>query len=103
VPVRPGIAIAAAGLDCVVPELSTSRLFLLEPGSVDVRDCDLRHADVTFLLGDHLGLPDALREQWLGLGAQRLSVGPVILYTEDTIALVANELDRSATVSDDRT
>jgi tRNA (pseudouridine54-N1)-methyltransferase len=100
--VRPGIAVAAAGLSCVLPELSSSRLFLMEAGSADVRDCDLSHRDTCFLLGDHLGLSDELREQWMALGAERLSVGPVVLYTEDTIALVANELDRRASVSDSR-
>jgi tRNA (pseudouridine54-N1)-methyltransferase len=99
--VRPGIAVAADGLACVLPELEHSRLFLLEPGAADVRGCDFRHSDNTFLLGDHLGLEEAIREQWLQLGAQRISVGPVALYTEDTIALVANELDRHQSVSNE--
>jgi tRNA (pseudouridine54-N1)-methyltransferase len=99
-PARPGIAIAAGGLECVLPELTHSKLFLLEPGAADVRSCDLTHADKTFLLGDHLGLSPALREQWLQLGAQSISVGPLALYTEDTIALVANELDRHVLVSE---
>jgi tRNA (pseudouridine54-N1)-methyltransferase len=98
-PVRPGIAIAADGLACVLPELEHSRLFLLEPGAADVRACDFHHSDNSFLLGDHLGIDAAIREQWLQLGAQRISVGPLALYTEDTIALVANELDRHADVS----
>lgn len=98
-PVRPGISVATEGLACVLPELEHSRLFLLEPGAADVRGCDFRHADNSFLLGDHLGIDPTIREQWLQLGAQRISVGPVALYTEDTIALVANELDRHATVS----
>jgi tRNA (pseudouridine54-N1)-methyltransferase len=98
--VRPGISVAAQGLACVVPELANSRLFLLEPGGADVRSCDLNHPENTFLLGDHLGLTPEVREQWLQLGAQSISVGPVALYTEDTIALVANELDRHALVSD---
>jgi tRNA (pseudouridine54-N1)-methyltransferase len=99
-PVRPGIAVAAEGLACVLPELSKSRLFLLEPGGADVRGCDFSHPENTFLLGDHLGLTPEIREQWLQLGAQSISVGPVAIYTEDTIALVANELDRRAVVSD---
>jgi len=99
-PVRPGIAVAAEGLACVLPELSNSRLFLLEPGGADVRGCDFSHPENTFLLGDHLGLTPEIREQWLQLGAQSISVGPVAIYTEDTIALVANELDRHALVSD---
>jgi tRNA (pseudouridine54-N1)-methyltransferase len=98
-PVRPGIAVAAEGLACVLPELANSRLFLLEPGGVDVRGCDFGHRENAFLLGDHLGLTPEVREQWLQLGAQSISVGPVAIYTEDTIALVANELDRHALVS----
>lgn len=99
-PVRPGIAVAAAGIECVLPELANSRLFLLEPGGADVRGCDFSHPENTFLLGDHLGIAPSLREQWLQLGAQSISVGPVAIYTEDTIALVANELDRHALVSE---
>jgi tRNA (pseudouridine54-N1)-methyltransferase len=99
-PVRPGIAIAAEGIACVLPELTNSRLFLLEPGGADVRGCDFDHPENAFLLGDHLGLTPEVREHWLQLGAQSISVGPVAIYTEDTIALVANELDRHALVSD---
>lgn len=98
-PVRPGIAVAADGLAAVLPELTNSQLFLLEPGGEDVRGCDFSHAENTFLLGDHLGLSAQLRAQWLQLGARSISVGPVALYTEDTIALVANELDRRTFVS----
>lgn len=99
-PVRPGIAVAAEGIACVLPELANSRLFLLEPGGADVRSCDLSNSENAFLLGDHLGLTPQIREQWLQLGAQSISVGPVAIYTEDTIALVANELDRRALVSE---
>lgn len=97
--VRPGISVAAEGIACVLPELTHSRLYLLEPGGTDARACDFSHADNTFLLGDHLGIAPELREQWMQLGALSISVGPVALYTEDTIALVANELDRHAVVS----
>jgi tRNA (pseudouridine54-N1)-methyltransferase len=99
-PVRPGIAVAAGGIECVLPELENSRLFLLEPAGTDIRACDFSASENTFLLGDHLGMTPALREQWLELGAQSISVGPVALYTEDTIALVSNELDRHALVSE---
>lgn len=99
-PVRQGIAIAEGDIDCVLPELADSRLFLLEPDSPDVRTCDLIRPDCCFLLGDHVGIEPAIRERWLELGAQRISVGPMALYTEDTIALVANELDRRVLVSE---
>jgi len=94
--VRPGIATLDGGLEQVLPELQGSQLFLLEPGAPDIRDSDLSAPDATFLLGDHVGLPDALRSAWLALGARALSVGPVALHTADAITLVANELDRRA-------
>ena len=84
----------AGGRERILPELRDSQLFLLEPGAPDIRGCELPTADVTFLLGDHLGLPDALRSEWLSRGARALSVGPVALHTADAITLVANELDR---------
>lgn len=94
--VRAGIAAVTGGLDQVLPELAGSQLFLLEPGAPDIRACELGAPDVAFLLGDHLGFPEGVREAWLARGARKVSVGPVALHTADAITLVANELDRRA-------
>ena len=92
--VRTGIACAVGGLEQVLPELQGSQLFVLEPGAPDIRTSELGAADVAFLLGDHLGFPEGVREAWLARGARSVSVGPVALHTADAITLVANELDR---------
>lgn len=92
--VRPGLAIAAGGFERLFPELSGSQLYLLEPGAPDIREHELPAGDLTFVLGDHLGLAGTLRAELLARGAKTLSVGPKPLHTEDVIALVHNELDR---------
>jgi tRNA (pseudouridine54-N1)-methyltransferase len=91
---RRGVAVAEGGIDCVLPELAASALYLLEPSGTDIRSAKLQADEASFILGDHLGLPPGLRERLLGLGATPLSVGPRALHTEDAIALVHNELDR---------
>jgi tRNA (pseudouridine54-N1)-methyltransferase len=92
--VRPGLALAAGGLETLLPELSGSKLYLLEPGAPDLREQALDAPDQTFVLGDHLGLTEALRAELLALGATPVSVGPKPLHSADVIALVHNELDR---------
>ena len=92
--VRPGLSVAAGGFATVLPELIGSRVYVLELGAPDLREQALGAADMTFVLGDHLGLPDTLRAELLALGAIPVSVGPKPLHTEDVIAIVHNELDR---------
>jgi tRNA (pseudouridine54-N1)-methyltransferase len=95
-PVREGISIADGGVDCVWSELAGAALYLLEEGAPDLRSCSLPNGEVAFVIGDHLGLPDGLREALLARGAQAVSVGPLSLHAEDVVTLVANELDRRA-------
>lgn len=94
--VRPGLAVAAGGFETVLPELAGSDVYLLEPGGADIREQTFSPADTAFVLGDHVGVSDALRSQLLALGAKPVSVGPKALHSEDVIALVHNEIDRRA-------
>ncbi|HKU39720.1 MAG TPA: hypothetical protein VJR89_16280, partial [Polyangiales bacterium] len=66
---RPGMAIAAGGIETLWSELQASRVYVLEPGGQDIRDCDLSGDDACFVLGDHLGLSEALRAELLARGA----------------------------------
>jgi tRNA (pseudouridine54-N1)-methyltransferase len=95
-PVRPGIAVADGGIDVLLPELAGSALYLLEPNAPDIRACSQLDAaaDNAFIVGDHLGLTEPVRQVFFALGAQPISVGPRALHSEDVIAIVANELDR---------
>ncbi|HEY2733162.1 MAG TPA: hypothetical protein VGI70_04220 [Polyangiales bacterium] len=95
VTVRPGIAIARGALETILPDVSAGSLYLLEPNAPDIRSHALRDPAPVFLLGDQRGLEPSVRERWLALGARPVSVGPTALFTEDVIAIVANELDRA--------
>jgi tRNA (pseudouridine54-N1)-methyltransferase len=94
VQVREGISIADGGLESVWDELAGSALYLLEEGAADLRACAIPSGDVAFVIGDHVGFPEGVREELLGRGAQAVSVGPISLHAEDVVTLVANELDR---------
>jgi tRNA (pseudouridine54-N1)-methyltransferase len=94
VEVRPGIALARGGLECVLAELDGAALCVLEENAPDVRSADLRHDDVACFLGDHLGFAEADRDRLTALGATAVSVGPRSLHTDDVIAILSNELDR---------
>jgi tRNA (pseudouridine54-N1)-methyltransferase len=94
VEVRPGISVANGGIEVLLPELAGCALYLLDHAGRDIRELTLTPSEVAFVLGDHLGLSDAVRAQVLALGAVTVSVGPTMLHSEDVIAVVANELDR---------
>lgn len=92
---RSGICVAVGGMDVLRSELAGTCLYLLEQQGADIRGLALsEQQDVTFVLGDHLGIGAELRAEWLELGAVPVSVGPTQLHTQDVITLVANELDR---------
>ena len=92
--VRNGISIAAGGVECVWGELDGSALYLLEEGTADLRSEPPPELDCAFVIGDHLGLPESIRETLVTRGARAVSVGPISLHAEDVITLVSNELDR---------
>ena len=95
VDVRNGISIASAGLEVIWDALAGSALYVLEEGAPDLRRCELPEAGASaFVIGDHLGLTAAAREQLAARGARPVSIGPLSLHAEDVIVLLNNELDR---------
>jgi len=94
VPVRAGISIANGGSETLLSELQGCALYLLDQAGTDIRHVEFAQRDAAFVLGDHLGLSDAVRAEWLSRGALPISVGPRQLHTQDVIGLVSNELDR---------
>lgn len=93
---RPGVAVADGGLDVVIGDTRGSAHFLLDEAGPDIRREPLDGADVTFFLGDHLGLDAHSRALISQLGARPVSLGPVAVHAEDAVALASNELDRRA-------
>jgi tRNA (pseudouridine54-N1)-methyltransferase len=94
--VRPGIAVAAGGLDAVIADLDVHTAYRLEERGAEVRDAKLDLRNPVFFVGDHLGFDAATDTRLNALAPTALSVGPVSLHAEDAVALVVNELDRRA-------
>jgi tRNA (pseudouridine54-N1)-methyltransferase len=92
-PVRAGMAVALGGIETVLAELGDEPLYILEQAAPDIRAAVIG-GDATFVLGDHLGLPEPVRVTLMAAGATALSVGPRALHSEDVLAIVHNELDR---------
>lgn len=92
--VRPGIAIAQAGLDAVLQETAHSTRYVLDRAGEDIRAASTFEGDVTFFLGDHLGLEPDTRAVLEHAGARPVSLGPVDVHAEDALSIVWNELDR---------
>ncbi len=99
VELRPGVSLARGDLDCVLSELGEARLYLLDEHAPDVREVGCgRQGDsgaAAYFLGDHLGFESEDRERLSALGATAVSVGPRSLHSDDVIAVLWNELDRS--------
>jgi tRNA (pseudouridine54-N1)-methyltransferase len=92
--VRPGIAVAAGGLEAVLADLPIAPAYALDETGTDIRQENFDPRDVTLFVGDHLGFDDATRGRLGGLGVRSLSVGPTSLHAEDAIAVASNEMDR---------
>lgn len=94
-PVRPGIAIAAGGLDAALDDAGDLPLFVLDEKGDDVATVPLPR-DVVLVVGDHLGFDDAARQTLRARGARPLAIGPVSVHSDDAVAVVTNAMDRSA-------
>ncbi len=87
-----GIYAQRADVQDVLQQASATELLYLHEDGIDVREATFDTQNVTFVLGDHLGLLDE-EEALLG-HSKRVSVGPVKLHTDHCITIVHNELDR---------
>lgn len=59
----------------------------------DIREAELKK-DIVFVFGDYIGMPKATESLLDRLGAERVSLGPEMLFAAHCIILVHNELDR---------
>ncbi len=101
VQIRPGVAVAAGGLDAVLADLHGSGAavigmpaYLLEEGARDVREGTLEADDVVVFVGDHIGFDDATRATLDRIGATPIGIGPLSVHADDAITIVCNEMDR---------
>ncbi|MFZ1897475.1 tRNA (pseudouridine(54)-N(1))-methyltransferase TrmY [Methanoregula sp.] len=83
----PGVYVRNGGLERLFPEHAFA---VLDEKGADIRTVPA--VPEAFLLSDHQNLSDA--EEELVKDASRYSVGPACLHADQTITVIANEIDR---------
>lgn len=92
--VEPGISVRTVSYEKLVQELSaTHPLFVLDRRGTPMRDKTFTGSPC-FLLTDHLPMPKKTFHSLGRLGAEKISLGPVMLFASQCVVLIHNELDR---------
>lgn len=95
--VKPGVAVARGGIEAVLADVAGATIYVLAEEAPDIRAAPIDPAaDVVFVAGDHIGIPDAIRATLDAAGARPVSLGPVSVHADDAVAIAMNELDRRA-------
>lgn len=92
--VSPGIKIAKKSFERLVKEKSKDcQLIYLHKKGEDIRKTEFEE-NVLFIFGDHIGLPRKTEKLLQNLGAEKINIGPKMLFASHCIIVVHNELDR---------
>lgn len=92
--VESGISVRTISYEKLVQELAEDHpLFVLDRKGTPMRDKTFAGSPC-FLLTDHLPLPKKSFHGLERLGAERISLGPVMLFASQCVVLIHHELDR---------
>lgn len=92
--VSPGIKVAKKAFETLLKEKAKdSQLVYLHHKGKDVRGFEFKE-NVTFILGDYIGIPKNTQKLIKRLGAEEMSLGPKILFASHCSIIIHNELDR---------
>jgi len=94
-PVEPGISVRTTSFERLVRELAEQYpLFVMDKKGVSIRQQEF-DTDACFLLTDHIPMPKKFLKSLERLGAQKISLGPKMLFASQCVVLIHNELDRN--------
>ncbi|HLC22707.1 MAG TPA: tRNA (pseudouridine(54)-N(1))-methyltransferase TrmY [Candidatus Nanoarchaeia archaeon] len=92
--ISPGVTIAKKAFEPLVKEKAqASQLIYLDPDGKDIRNVSFEK-NVTFVLGDYIGLPRNTEKLLNRVGAQKIKLGPQVLFAAQCPILVHNQIDR---------
>jgi tRNA (pseudouridine54-N1)-methyltransferase len=93
-PVEPGVTVRTISFEKLVQELAVNhRLFALDRKGTPMRGMSISGVPC-FILTDHLPMPKNSLRGLERLGAEKLSLGPRMLFASQCIVLIHNELDQ---------
>lgn len=92
--VEPGISVRTLSYEKLVQELGCDHpLFVLDRKGTPIRGKTFT-GNPCFLLTDHLPMPKKSLHSLERLGAEKISLGPVMLFASQCVVLIHNELDQ---------
>jgi tRNA (pseudouridine54-N1)-methyltransferase len=92
--ISPGIKISKKSFEALIKEKSkSSQMVYLHEKGEDIRKFEFKE-NVTFVLGDYIGVNRITGKFLDRLGAEKINLGPVTLFASHCPIIVHNELDR---------
>jgi len=94
--VQPGVKVSKKAFETLVREKAEKeckQIIYLDPKGVDLRKFKFK-GDCVFLLGDYIGVPRNTEKLLQRMGAEKMKLGPVMVFASHCSILVHNELDR---------
>lgn len=94
--VAPGLSVRTLSFERLVQALAdTHQLYVMDKKGDDIRDVTLA-ANACFLLTDHIPMPKKSFNSLKRLGAEKISLGPKMLFASQCVVLIHNQLDLQA-------
>jgi tRNA (pseudouridine54-N1)-methyltransferase len=91
--VEPGISVRTISFEKLVQELALEfQLFIMDKKGTPIREQRF-DGDPCFLLTDHIPMPKKSFNSLKRLGAEKISLGPRMLFASQCVVLIHNELD----------
>lgn len=91
--VEPGVTVRTIGFEKLVQELAADHsLFLMDRKGAPIRGKAIA-GNACFILTDHLPMPKKSFSTLERLGAEKISLGPKMLFASQCVLLIHNELD----------
>lgn len=92
-PVEPGVTVRTLSFERLVQELAQSwQLFVMDRKGTSIREQPFE-GNPCFILTDHIPMPKKSFNSLARLGAQKISLGPRMLFASQCMVLIQNELD----------
>ncbi|MEH6551536.1 MAG: tRNA (pseudouridine(54)-N(1))-methyltransferase TrmY [Pseudomonadales bacterium] len=91
--VEDGVSVRTISFEKLVQELAEDyQLFVLDKKGTPIRE-QVFEGDACFLLTDHIPMPKKSFNSLKRLGAEKISLGPKMLFASQCVVLIHNELD----------
>lgn len=92
--VEPGIRVQTLSFERLVKQLAEDhQLYMMDIKGESIRDVQFKE-NPCFILTDHIPMPKKSFNSLKRLGAEKINLGPKMLFASQCVVLIHNELDR---------